>query len=407
MNKQFLFSLIALFFLSQPLWGQVRYHLLYEQDLGEHFGAENLLAINHAWSKLDERYLPKHLFSEDKEWTNRAYRFAKLLFIDYPFAFVLPSLQHEYFGHGYRARQYGSQVTELKLTLPPPFQLETPNVRYRPILDRTEQEQLVMTVAGTEANAIFSKKIHRNALLSEKLDYHDALLYLYANNDLNSYVTFGRGLGGDVNTYLNNTNTYYQQDELTTKKLFSYGFLSILLDPVNYYAFQSIFNYGWQAQAKTRVPFIRFSQKLSYLPKFRFSLSPFGPELHYENYFKYKAQLFSLAFAHSDGTFQKYWRFSGQIWNVKLANPLYLTARGQFWKQPEFLITDDGQVTDEQGTGAAVITTLYYDWQREPGLLGLMVEVGYKTGGFMEGERLGQGLILRGGLSFNLDGSLK
>ncbi len=381
---------------------QDRYLLIYEADLGEHFGAENLLLANHLWSTLDKHFLPQHLFPEEKRWGNRFYRLGKLLLLDYPFAFVLPSLQHEYFGHGYRARQYGSRVTELKITLPPPFQLETPHVRYKPILDRTAQEQLVMTIAGVEANSIFSEKIHRNVLLRESMDYHDALLYIYANNDLTSYVTFGGDLGGDLNTYVASINGFYTKGELKKEKLFRYGILGILFDPLNYYAFASVFNYGWKGQAATQTPFLSLHDQVKYLPKISFHLTPFGPEVYLDNYLKIHSQLYAISFAVSDNTFEKFWRTRVRFWNVSLSGSLSLGGQMQLWQQPTLTILKDQQNVATEGVGGALIGRLNYDWQKAP-VLGLMLEAGYKTGGFMQGERLDEGLIIRGGISVHLN----
>ncbi len=400
MNKLHYPLLAILLLLATFGYSQDRYHLIYEKDLGQHFGGENLLLANHLWTELDKELLSPNLFPEEKVWGNRIYRFGKLLLLDYPFAFLIPSLQHEYFGHGFRAREYGSRVTNLQITLPPPFQLETPSVNYEPIIHRTAQEQIAMIISGVEANAIFSEKMHRNVLLRETINYHDALLYIYANNDLTGYVTFGINLGGDVNAYLNALNDYYSEGELKKEKLFRYGVLGILFDPVNYYAFASIFNYGWRGQSDTNIPFIFLDERVKFLPKIGFILSPFGPEVYLDNYLKIGDQIYSLYMGQSDKTFAKFWRVKGQFWNVPLATNLYLGGQLQLWQQPDLTLWGDRQNTTVEGFGGAFIGRLNYDWQQAP-LLGLMLEAGYKSGGFMQGERLEKGLILRGGLSVN------
>ena len=77
---------------------------------------------------------------------------------------------------------------------------------------------------------------------------------------------------------------------------------------------------------------INLKNGLKYLPRFRFEYTPYGPELVYQNYFKFDSILMQFSFSHSDSNYQIHgellqifgtdtlviFNFLGQIWHDEI-----------------------------------------------------------------------------------------
>ena len=55
------------------------------------------------------------------------------------------------------------------------------------------------------------------------------------------------------------------------------------------------------------------------------------------------------------------------------------------------------------GLGGILIITINYDMIKNKHLYGLTFQIGYKSSGYSIGERLYEGMIIRGGVSFQLN----
>ena len=117
----------------------------------------------------------------------------------------------------------------------------------------------------------------------------------------------------------------------------TYSLIAMLTDPLNFYAFKSVFyDYIVKGRHSSRIRMIKLNNKLKYLPRFRFEYTPYGPELVYQNYFKLNSKLMLFSFSHSDPNpnLPKSWRVKANIWNLKLSDNLSCNLSGQMWNQP-------------------------------------------------------------------------
>lgn len=371
------------------------------------FGAENIASTYYLWHKFDNRFIPNEIFKKKSFGTrvgNISYRFTKLFLLDYPLTFVLPSIQHERFGHGSRVTEFNGTIISVSIALPPPFQFSFPSNGYLSSNLSTTQQELMISAGGCEANEILGNIIRKNILLDNELDYHNAFQYLYANNDLSGYVSFAPNISGsDITSYVTNINGYYGNSKIKTEQLQLYAALSILLDPINYYSFNSLFNgYIWKGKNKSKIHLIRITDNIKYLPKFKFGLTPYGPELTLQNYFKDRGKLYSLNIGRSDGSIGNSWRLGAEVWNVKLNDRLSLNFSGQIWNQQNINFYVNNQLENSEDFGGLFINTVNYDFYSKENVLGFTLQLGYKSKGFSVGENLNSGLIIRGGLTFRL-----
>lgn len=398
--------------MSKQPRAQSAYNLVIEPQLSMSLGAENISSIHYLWRSLDNHYIPTKIFKKKtvgSKIANVAYRFSKLFLVEYPITFVLPTIQHELFGHGTRVLEFGMDIESIRITLPPPFQLELPGISYtwNTGLSFTDEQDMMISTSGSEANNVLANLLRKNILLDGELDYHNAFLYLYANNDLNGYASFAPHLS-DIDQYLHRINGHYSHNRLTEERLILYGYIGLLSDPINYLAFYSIFkSYLWDGETSGPLYAIPIVKEVSLLPKFRFLLSPYGPELILQNYVRYRQKLFCLSISHTDNTFASAWRIKLEGWNWQINNNFTLNASAEIWQQPSINFYVGQGLYESKGIGGAFVINSQYDFLNKGHKLGLTLQVGYKTMGFMEGEMLQAGLIARGGLFFRFDNKKK
>ena len=381
-------------FLPLPVMSLFRYETVY--------GTEAMLTAHSMWSRIDNGIIPTSLpfLKEDTFLTKTAnilYRMTKLFVLDYPIHFMMPSLIHEFFGHGMRAYQIGFSVTSIQITLPPPFAFQFPSVSTHRLDDTksTNQQHLLLTIGGSEANLYTAGLIRRNVLLSGYFDYHTSFLYLYANNDLNGYAAFAAEVS-DIDNYKYTTSELYGK-KLDNTKLLAYGLTGILGDPLNYYSFYNIFReYLYDGNRGFRIPWIPLSNKLQlhYLPKLAFNFTPYGVELSVHSYVKYKETLYSVVVGFSDGTFDPSWRMQAKVWNIPVTQGISFDVEAEIWVQPKIKFYLSDELKESGGLGGQIYVTYNHD-NIVSDYIGFMLQIGYKSSGYAQGEPLENRFVAR------------
>ncbi len=385
---------------------QSRYNIIYEPQLGQTFAAENINAIFHLFDYVDSMVIPKKIIIKDNNYAkaiNPVYRFGKLFLTNYLITDFVLTMNHERFGHGYRTLELGGTINKIVYNMPPPFTSEFSYISINRPSNLTQQQELMINLGGSETNLVLSDITRKNMLLDEKFSYNYGLSYLYSSNDMPGYTAFVTSTAGDPTQYRNNLNYFYGEENLTRKNMRTYAFFNMLTDPLNFYAFKSVFyDYIIKGRGASDVKMIKLSKRLKYLPRFRFEYTPYGPELVYQNYFKLDSKLIQLNFSHADGSFDPSWRIYTKIWNIKTFENLSFSLSGQIWNQPLIDFFEGDRLQQSQGLGSEIIVTTNYDLITNEHLLGFTMQVGYKSSGYSLGEQLDKGLVARGGLTFKL-----
>ena len=388
---------------------QSRYTCTCESQKGQFYSGENINACFHAIDFVDTLLFPTKIKQEGSgsQVINTAYRFSKLLLTNYVLTDYIMTMNHERFGHGYRALQAQGNIIGITYNPPPPFGNEFSFISLEGLEDATNQERLLMTMGGSEANMVVSDIMRKNFLLDGSLNYNFAAAYLYGSNDMPGYTAFVQNPFSDPNTYRRNINEFYfQRESLTQSRMRTISLFALLTDPINFYAFKSLFyDYLLYGKRSTKVKFIPISDNVGLLPRFRFEYTPYGPELVYQSYFKKGKQLYQTSFSHGDGTFYSSWRVGARSWNLKPIERLSFNVVSELWDQPQIDFYSDDVLVRNSGLGGLLNITANYDFLRDYGsysLLGATLQAGYKTAGYSLGEQLSAGPILRAGLSFKL-----
>ena len=408
MNKINIKSIITIFLFFITIFGnaQSRYNIIYEKQLGQYFAAENINAGFHLLDYADSLLVPKKIIKTDNNFAkviNPIFRFSKLFVGNYLITDYAMTMSHERFGHGYRMLEGGGSINEIVYNMPPPFTNEFSYISLNYPSNFTKQQELMTTLGGSETNLVLTDIMRKNILLDERFNYNFGLAYLYGSNDMPGYTAFVTNPAADPIQYRQNINQLYGAELLTREKMRTCSFIALLTDPMNFYAFKSVFyDYIIKGRHSSKIGMIKLSNRLKYLPRFRFEYTPYGPELVYQNYFKLNSKLMLFSFSHSDPNLPNSWRVVANIWNLKLSNQISLNLSGQMWGQPNIEFYQNDKLIASEGFGGQFISTFNYDISKEKNLFGFTLQAGYKSTGYAIGEQLNKGLIIRGGLTFKL-----
>ena len=392
----------------------VRYSVLFDLTHSQQTGAESLLSAHRLLFSLEEKVLPPS-WSDESTFLEKtggvAYRLAKFVVMDNVFNHFTYVLQHEVFGHGARYREFG--YLDVSYEIHPFFPWGSGKgwtfPRGAPE-DRTMAVHELLTAAtgGMEASALLAHRLRTNWLLRGNIRNGEAMLYLYSANDLLAYIWRTRWKirsekGNDVLNWLRRLNTYeghiFQEDYRLTMNDLSRQSLVNLMNPFEYLALYSLFVSNlWHGEGGSTIPMLRI-WGLFYLPSFRLGLTPFGTEFIQENFIKTDRRLHILSFRIGEPTFHKFWGLGWECLNLLQLDNFRLDTRIVVWNQPDLFLGEGDGLERHSGWGGAAVLTGNLK-KIGPLGLGLLVEVGYKTTGFMEGESLRRGLIFRAGLCF-------
>ena len=404
MTKHKIVFIFLLFIVKSSTHAQSTNNIVYEKQFHQNILPENLNTAFYLFDYIDSLSIPKANSVFQNNLGNSILRLSKIFLTNYLVTDYMLTMNHE-FGHGYRMIEAGGAIKKIVYNWPPPFSNNFSYITLDQPANFTKQQELMINLGGSEINLVFSDIMRKNILLEERFKYNYSFAYLYSSNDMPGYTAFVTRPEGDPARYRQNLNEFYYFDRkfLTRDKIKNYSYLALFTDPMNFYALKSIFyDYVIKGENSSKVEMINLNSRLKYLPRFRFEYTPYGPELVYQNYFKFDSTLLQFSFSHSDSKLPDSWRIAANIWEIKPMDKLSFNFSGQIWHQPEIQFYQNDKLINVDGLGGKLITTINYDMIKNKHLYGLTLQVGYKSNGYAIGEQLYKGMIIRGGLFFEL-----
>ncbi|MEI6851249.1 MAG: hypothetical protein WCL06_00340 [Bacteroidota bacterium] len=400
--------------------GQSYSKLVFDGKQSETFGSYNLITAHHVLYGFEDRYLPDTLLRRNtflKRSVNFSYRLVKLFFLDAQLDGLIALTQHEVFGHGARFREYGFKKNSFNLNLYPPFG-DGSGFAQRGTLQAglkwpTYQENIAVNTSGVQAEMLLANDLTAEMLLNDTLQYRQGLLFLISQNSEMLYLWMTRlqspskiKPGNDMANYISSVNYFYGRgiNNLYDIKALSEQSLISTANPMQAYAIYSIvYSYLIKGQkGMYRIPMIPLGKKLRYLPAFNFSLTPFGSQFHFVNYFRYKKMLLSCDIHVGDNRYKDFYGITAKGYNLIDKRWITLNVQADFWNQPRLELEDYALPSSVNLPGGAIKASVMLRPIKLPHKLGLFIEAGYKTKGYMDGEYLAETLLLRYGLSLHL-----
>ena len=376
------------------------YKILFDIDFSPWAGGEDLLFTTRGF----ERVIPKILgdIPPFKDLKLTFGRLSQMVSAWLPLNYLAVVTQHEIFGHGYRIRDLSdyAKVTGYSIGTPPPYGAGGGGTNY--IIDEsgiTITELCSIASAGVEATAILANLTKFKWIKPRKIDPKQTALYLLAQHDISNYIGSMKIIRKhaynphehDINAYLFYLNATYPASHMSSSRLRSLCWVNII-DPFTFYSIGGWFYYLATGKSM-KIPMIPLSQGVRMLFGTRLGLTPFGPELYFENYFSaggkcYYGYLRLGKHAHNnyDGCGAILPLSTSEHWNLGLTLNI--------WRQPKLLLhLNSSRHSVSYGISGSL--SFDYHWMDT---FGGEIQFGWKTEGFLPGYSLFESPIIRGGL---------
>jgi hypothetical protein len=143
---------------------------------------------------------------------------------------------------------------------------------------------------------------------------------------------------------------------------------------------------------------IPLGRDVRYLPALRFEMTPFGTEWSTDHYFLRRGRMMTASVGIGDTLATPAWRVG------LIANDIARLARwsadvqANVWRQPDLDSPPTGQV-NRMGGMATATARARFGGEGFAQRAGWFVQAGYKSDGFVRGERLHKGAVIRVGLT--------
>ena len=410
--KKILFS-VLLIFSFKNLQSQAIYYLIYDRDKSEKMGAEDILAINRAFATWQDSYMIPQI-NDNRGLLNRtlsvSYRFGKTFLLDNIWNDLSRVVQHEVFGHGSRLREAGYTRNRYYIQFPAPFYGGGGTATY----GRREEGRFIgraeknsFRFGGVESNTIMANSIRWKWFSTGKIYYREAYQYYRTFNNVTRYIrnTSNDESNGinDMYSYTNTLADAYDMplddsplriEQLKKKMLINY------FNPLQYLAVYALLKgYIWDGNTEMEIPMLPIGP-IEYFPIVRMGLAPFGTEVYVENLIRHQNTLHLVQARFSDGLFDKAWGVAYA--NNRIIDNKWLWLQGELnvWNQPGMELGGEELVQTEDGMGGAIQLGAHFKTSKKENSSAIYLQAGYKTAGFLEGERLRETWLIRFGLAF-------
>jgi hypothetical protein len=380
--------------------------LTVDRDLSMPAGVTSMLTVESLLWRAQDLLLPSRLVSEHGlggKSVGVGYRLARLVLLDDALATFSMVATHELFGHGARAREFGWS-TSYQFSAPPPSGsgsgLTSSNIPGGRI---PVVEDLLFSAGGMESSNLGGRVLVHAWVSRGRAGYHEQLRYLWTQLDPLGYIHgASAGEGDDVDAYLAALNTVRtgQGKGRYTRATLQGQSVVLLANPFFWESLAGVLGTHLVGGGDSAsVPMIHIGDA-RYLPYLRYALTPFGPEVHLEQLLVRGARSYALDLSGNVDGPASSWSALAEVTSVWQRKAWSVDARAASWHQPRYTLRLDEAQPPSSRFGGMVSLTV--NW-RPPALgaraiPGAFAELGYKSDGFVEGERLGHGGILRVGI---------
>jgi len=305
--------------------------------------------------------------------------------------------QHEIFGHGARGREFKLRITDYQV-LPYKGYTEFTASSYNRLYPN---EKIALNAAGMEGTGILAKRIRDYWLASKFIDEREAHSYAINYLDQTLYALNTKkepnntNTGNDIKGYVREINSWYGKQVLSVREL-RQTILWDLLDPYLWYSYYSMAMYIFDGSKCFEYPMIPIGD-YQYLPGVRILLAPYGFEYQLNNYIRSAENTIQARFRYGRTDNRRSWGASLEVTRLWTSDLINLDAKAEIWNQPRLFKGNAGEATSKLGAG--LWGTLRWCVNNQIELLG---QIGYKSSGYVPGEPLNHGTIIRAGFNLNI-----
>jgi hypothetical protein len=382
--------------------------VLVDQEMTPTAGAADVLAVQGLFGAFEDRLLPVRLpeSTPSGHALGIAYRIGKWAALDLPQDGFLMVAAHEIFGHGARLREIGAAGIGYQFNAPPPYGSGSAATRFdeESFQTASRADRLAIDAAGIEAQNVLADDIAAEALAGGSVSYRAA--WLYAQSRIASLlyirsVSPQSDPGHDVAAFLGDFNSGCVPPVCTPLESASLKNRALLMlaDPIlalSAYAF--VESYLVQGHASGPMPMFSLPHGYAYLPAVGFAMTSYGTEWTTDHYVRARDRLMKFSIRMGDTGAARAWGLGVRAPRAIERGRVVLDLSLDFWRQPPI---DASTATASLATGGLAAATVHValGGSQAPRRVGLIGEFGCKSDGFVRGERLRGGAIVRVGLT--------
>jgi hypothetical protein len=366
--------------------------VLIDRDMTAGAGATVTNAAGRLAADVEDRFVPLRLFDEHgrmRRAVNATYRLTKLTLLDEPQENWFRVANHEVFGHGGRLRDLFNGHIGYELPPPPPYGRGGGTTLFDYDRTPTVEEVLAVSAGGMEANYVLARALAQDAITEGQWHYRDARRYLYAEYDTIRYILGTSDLEpeghdvGDFRRVYNDLATTAGEKTLSARTLRRHALVSFANPMIAYSYYSTFVSYVWGGHTTAPIPTIHFG-KTSYLPMARFHLTSFGTEFVIDNAFARNGRFLDVTIGAGQTIGARTWSIGLQSTRIRSIARWSIDGGSTIWHRPEW--------------GGQLQATAYREVaQRGRHALAVVVQGGWKTDGFIAGDRLHEGAFVRVG----------
>jgi hypothetical protein len=386
--------------------------LLFDPSITVGAGASLTTAAGAALAAAEDRVVPVRLFDErglPRRAANIVYRFFRFSLFDLPQEDLLMVANHEVVGHGGRLRERFDGPISYRLDAPPPYGNGGGATYFSFDREPGVHELLAISAGGMEANGVAADRIATAAVDRRILRARDAMRYLEMRLDTARYVLgtsdTPEAPGHDVSDFVLTYNALAADAGTAPLKPHALRreVLVTFADPMIVYSAYAIGRYLAVGDTRTTVPMLRIGA-VRMLPSLIYRLTPFGTEWGIGSALAWGEHGGWIEFRSGRATRSSPW--GGGVRDADLAawrRWRFSLSAAELWRQPPLALDAASPIDLQPAWGGAVSVrvrrTVATVWG---GRLDAVVDVGGKTGGFIAGEPLERGPVVRFGVALPL-----
>ena len=399
-------------------WAQavVPYAVVFDRYMTPAAGAQDLLTVQHQLATEEDRWLPLKIGSES---TRRglalgiSYRSAKFLFLDMPQDHFLMVVAHEVFGHGARFRELGEGELSYGFDAPIPYGSGDAFTKFSGAFPVSPLADMTASASGMEAQHSLADAIAERAMSRGRLHYREGWLYFESRMTAVNYILSASphsSDGHDVASYLETFEkacvapcSPLTRNEVQRRSLIA------LADPLLYYSMYGLaVSYIGNGSLTGPMPLFPVAAGVRVMPSAGYALAPYGGEWtiraairHEVRTQRQERRITSVTLRVGDTGASTTWGVGMRAADVVRLLGFPVGIAVDIWRQPDLLAD---YTSDPQQTGAGALGTIVVPLPRmfrTPWSEGIQITAGYKARGFVPGEQLGGGGVLRAGITMS------
>ena len=392
----------------------IPYTVVFDQYMTPEAGAQDLVTLQNALATIEDRWLPRRLGAErtrPKLALGILYRAGKFLALDVPQDHMLMVVAHEVFGHGARFRELGDGRIGYGFDPPIPYGSGDAFTRFNGRFPISPLAHLSASSSGIEAQHSLADAITDHAVARGRIHYREAWLYFESRLTGMTYILTASpnsSEGHDVADFLELfEDACHAPCSPLTRRYVQQRALLALADPLLYYALYGVAaSYIGHGNTTGPMPLIPLGRRVRVLPSLGYALAPYGAEWSVRAAFQTTAwaqrrqrRPTNVVVRVGNTGATTTWGVKAKVADVLRIKALRISASVDVWRQPDLLAE---QTSDPLHMGAGATATVALPlpaFLRSSWSDLIHITAGYKAQGYVPGEQLSGGGVLRAGLT--------